>query len=66
MSRTRFAWQNGFGAFSYSESHVPNVIRYSQNQEQHHQKIDFLDEYKRMLNLFEVDYDDRYIFKTST
>lgn len=64
LSRTRFAWQNGFGAFSYSKSHVPNVIRYIQNQEQHHQKIEFLDEYKRMLNLFDVEYDDRYIFKT--
>ncbi len=64
LSRTPFAWQNGFGAFSYSKSHVPNVIRYIQNQEQHHQKIEFLDEYKRMLKRFDVEYDDRYIFKT--
>ena len=40
-----FAWQEGFGAFSYSKSHVGNVIRYIQNQEIHHKKETFLDEY---------------------
>lgn len=63
LSRSRFKWQNGFGAFSYSKSHVPNVIRYIQNQEKHHQKIEFIDEYKRMLKRFDVEYDERYIFK---
>lgn len=58
-----FAWQNGFGAFSYSKSHVPNVIRYIQNQEIHHKNETFLDEYRRMLKLFEVEYDEQYIFK---
>ena len=58
-----FEWQDGFGAFSYSKSHVPDVIRYIQNQEIHHHKETFLDEYRRMLTLFEVDYDERYIFK---
>ena len=51
-----FKWQNGFGAFSYSKSHVNNVIRYIQNQESHHQKIGFLEEYKDMLTVFEVEY----------
>ncbi len=58
-----FNWQDGFGAFSYSKSHVPNVIRYIQNQEIHHRKETFLDEYRRMLQLFMVDYDEQYIFK---
>ena len=61
--KSSFNWQDGFGAFSYSKSHVPNVIRYIQNQEIHHRKETFLDEYRRILQLFEVDYDERYIFK---
>jgi REP element-mobilizing transposase RayT len=58
-----FAWQEGFGAFSYSKSHVPEVIRYIQNQEAHHKKQAFLDEYKQLLNVFGIEYDQRYIFK---
>jgi REP element-mobilizing transposase RayT len=58
-----FAWQEGFGAFSYSRTHVDRVIRYIQNQEAHHKKERFLDEYKKMLKAFEIDYDERYIFK---
>lgn len=58
-----FAWQEGYGAFSYSKSHVPNVIRYVQNQEAHHKKETFIDEYKRYLKAFEIDYDEQYIFK---
>ena len=61
--RPAFAWQEGFGAFSYSKTHVPDVIRYIQNQETHHKKETFLDEYKKMLKVFEVEYDERYIFK---
>jgi len=58
-----FAWQEGFGAFSYSRSHVPDVIRYIQNQEAHHKKECFLDEYRRMLKAFDIDFDEQYIFK---
>lgn len=54
-----FAWQEGYGAFSYSKSHVPGVIQYVQNQEVHHRKETFLDEYRRLLKLFEVDYDEQ-------
>ena len=57
-----FAWQEGYGAFSYSKSHVPDVIRYIQNQEAHHQKETFLDEYRLFLSAFEIDYDEQYIF----
>jgi putative transposase len=58
-----FAWQEGYGAFSYSKSHVPDVIRYIQNQEAHHKKETFLDEYRRFLKVFEIEYDEKYIFK---
>jgi putative transposase len=61
--KSSFAWQNGFGAFSYSNSHVNRVIRYIQNQEAHHKKETFLDEYKRLLKAFEIEYNEQYIFK---
>ena len=62
-TRSKFAWQNGYGAFSYSKSQLPKVIRYIQEQEQHHQKQTFLQEYKSFLDAFEIRYDERYIFK---
>ena len=58
-----FGWQDGYGAFSYSKSHVPAVIRYIQNQEVHHQKETFLNEYRKMLKLFDIEYDELYLFK---
>ncbi|HVZ95630.1 MAG TPA: IS200/IS605 family transposase [Chitinophagaceae bacterium] len=58
-----FAWQEGYGAFSYSRSHVNNVIRYIQNQEMHHRKKTFLDEYKRFLDAFKIEWDEKFIFK---
>ena len=61
--RTYFSWQTGYGAFSYSKSQAPKVIRYIQNQEEHHRKKTFLQEYEEFLNAFEVEYDDRYVFK---
>jgi REP element-mobilizing transposase RayT len=61
-----FAWQEGYGAFSYSKSHVPGVIRYIQNQEEHHKKETFLEEYQKFLKVFEVEYDEQYIFKEPT
>ena len=45
------------------KSHVPDVIHYIQNQEIHHRKETFLDEYRKMLKLFDVEYDEQYIFK---
>lgn len=61
--RSVFAWQEGYAAFSYSASHVANVIRYIQNQELHHQKQTFLDEYRQFLRSFEIDFEESYIFK---
>lgn len=60
--KVKFEWQEGYGAFSYSKSHVDNVIRYIQNQEIHHKKESFREEYLNFLKAFEVDYDERYIF----
>ena len=63
LCKSAFAWQEGFGAISYSKSHVDKVIRYIQNQETHHKKETFLDEYRRLLKAFEIEYDEKYIFK---
>jgi putative transposase len=60
--RHPFYWQEGYGAFSYAKSQVPTVINYIQNQEQHHSKKTFLQEYKEFLDAFEVGYDERYLF----
>jgi REP element-mobilizing transposase RayT len=58
-----FSWQEGYGAFSYSKSHVDNVIDYIKNQDIHHESRTFIEEYQDFLKKFEIDYDERYIFK---
>ncbi len=58
-----FAWQEGYGAFSYAKSQVNDVIRYIQNQETHHRKETFLNEYRKFLTAFDIEWDERYIFK---
>lgn len=63
VSKHRFSWQSGYGAFSYAKSQVPKVIQYIQNQQQHHKKKSFTEEYIDFLNAFEVDYDNHYVFK---
>ncbi|MES2654002.1 MAG: IS200/IS605 family transposase [Bacteroidota bacterium] len=59
----RFEWQAGFGAFSYSKSQLKNVITYIENQEQHHTNKTFREEYIALLEAFEVEYNEQYIFK---
>jgi len=59
----RFSWQEGYGAFSYSKSHVDHVIEYIKNQEEHHKKKSFYKEYLEFLERFGVAYDERYLFK---
>jgi putative transposase len=59
----KFEWQEGYGAFSYGASQVPEVIDYIRNQETHHQKRTFLEEDKGLLQKFGIDFDERYIFK---
>lgn len=58
----KFAWQEGFGVFSYSHSHISRVINYVNNQEQHHRKKSFRDEYHELLKKFEVSFEERYSF----
>jgi REP element-mobilizing transposase RayT len=59
----KFNWQEGYGAFSYSKSQLPAVIKYIENQQKHHKVLSFSQEYKRILEKFQIIYDDRYIFK---
>lgn len=59
----RFSWQEGYGAFSYSKSHIDRVITYIKNQEIHHRNKSFLEEYHEFLEKFQVPYDERYVFK---
>ncbi|MCC5940712.1 MAG: IS200/IS605 family transposase [Balneolaceae bacterium] len=59
----KFSWQEGYGAFSYSRSQIDRVYHYVMNQKIHHQKKSFREEYLELLEKFEVDYDERYIFK---
>lgn len=61
--RGRFSWQEGYGVFSYSHSHIGNVIRYIQNQEIHHRKRSFKDEYHELLKRFEISFDEKYLFQ---
>jgi REP element-mobilizing transposase RayT len=58
-----FAWQEGYGAFSYGKSQTNDVVKYIRNQEEHHRKETFLSEYRRLLDFFEVDWDAKYIFR---
>jgi len=58
-----FAWQEGYGAFSYSKSHVPDVIRYIQNQEKHHERRSFKIEYLDLLRKFDIAFEDKYVFE---
>jgi len=59
----KFNWQEGYGAFSYSKSQKQEVIKYIENQEEHHRKRSFKEEYFEFLNKFEIDYDEKYLFE---
>jgi len=58
----KFSWQTGFGAFSYSQSQIGNVYDYILNQEKHHKKKSFRDEYLDFLKKFEIEYNEKYLF----
>ena len=57
-----FSWQEGFGAFSVSISNTAAVARYIRNQEEHHKKMSFEEEYLAFLRRHDIDYDPRYVF----
>lgn len=63
MTKSKFRWQEGYGAFSYSHSHLKQVINYIERQKEHHRKIKFMEEYRSFLKKFEIDFDERYILK---
>jgi putative transposase len=57
-----FEWQEGYGAFCHSKSQIDKVVNYIKNQELHHKKLTFREEYLDFLKKFEVDYEERFIF----
>lgn len=59
----KFSWQEGYGAFSYSKSQISAVATYIENQELHHKKKTFIEEYIKILQDFEIEFDEKYIFK---
>lgn len=63
LTSSKFQWQEGYGAFSYSKSQINSVVKYIANQQDHHKKITFLDEYRKLLVNFDIEFDERYIFK---
>jgi REP element-mobilizing transposase RayT len=63
LTPTKFQWQEGYGAFSHSKSQIDKVVKYILNQQEHHKKSTFLDEYRQMLTSFDIAFDERYIFK---
>jgi REP-associated tyrosine transposase len=58
----KFHWQNGYGAFSVSQSHVSRVGQYIEQQERHHQRKTFEDEYRQFLKSYQIDFDERYVW----
>ncbi len=62
MMLTKFAWQNGYGVFSVGRSEVERVKAYITNQEAHHQKKDFRNEFRVFLKAYEIDYDEKYVW----
>ncbi len=62
LVKGKFSWQEGYGAFSYSHSHIADVYNYILNQEHHHRKRTFKEEYYNFLKKFEVEFDEKYLF----
>jgi REP element-mobilizing transposase RayT len=63
FTKARFEWQGGYGVFSYDQSSVDAVYNYILNQEEHHKKHTFKDEYLDLLKMFQVEYDEQYVFQ---
>ncbi len=59
----RFNWQSGYGAFSYSRSHIDRVIKYIVNQKEHHRNKAFREEYLEMLDAFQISFKHQYLFE---
>ena len=63
LTLNRFEWQEGYGVFSYRQRDVDQIYKYIQNQEAHHAKQTFRDEYLELLKEFEIGYDEQYVFQ---
>ena len=63
LVRGKFSWQEGYGAFSYSHSHIQDVYNYILNQKDHHKRKTFKEEYLELMKKFEIDYNENYLFK---
>lgn len=63
LVKGKFSWQEGYGAFSYSHSQIGNVYDYILNQEEHHKKKTFKEEYLDFLKKFEIEFDEKYLFE---
>jgi putative transposase len=62
LTPRKFQWQDGYGAFSHSRSQTDAVVKYILNQKEHHKKVSFRDEYLKVLQDFEVEFNEQYIF----
>jgi len=63
LSKFKFNWQEGYGAFSYSHSQIDSVVKYIMNQKEHHKKQTFREEYIDFLKKFEIEFKEDYLFK---
>jgi len=66
LTKERFEWQPGYGAFSYRQRDIDQIYNYVKNQEAHHQNQSFKEEYLELLKEFEIRYDEQYIFQELT
>ena len=62
-TKGKFSWQTGYGVFSYSHSHLDRVVKYILNQEYHHQRKSFRQEYHELLEKFQIPFEERYLFE---
>jgi REP element-mobilizing transposase RayT len=63
LVKGKFAWQEGFGAFTLGKSQLHQKIEYIKNQKEHHSKSSFIEEYLEFLKEYEVEFDEKFIFK---
>jgi REP element-mobilizing transposase RayT len=63
LIKDTFEWQSGYGAFSYGKSQIDHVCKYIANQKQHHNKLTFEKEYIRLLELFAIQFKEKYLFE---
>jgi putative transposase len=63
FNRNNFSWQEGYGAFTYSESQIDNVCKYIINQKEHHKKVTFRTEYLALLEEMKIEFKEEYLFE---